>query len=474
MKKVAIYIRVSTQEQAMEGYSIKGQRDKLVSYCKLRGWEIFDIYIDGGYSGTNMDRPGLKKLLDNLDCIDVVLVYKLDRLSRNQRDILFLVEEKFLKNGIDFVSIQENFDTSTPFGRAILGILAVFAQFERETIIERTKLGKERRAREGYWNGGTAPLGYDFIEGKLIINEYEAILVREIFNLYKIYGQNKTAEILNKRGYRTKNDALWNGKAIARIVKNPIYIGKITYKGKTYDGLHPPIISPEEFHNVQNLIARRSKNRSTNSSYLLSGLIWCGFCGARMKATWSKDSKGKKFFYYVCYSVAKHPLHMVKDLNCRGSYWKMEDLDNFVIENVLKLNLNREELIRTYKIFISKNKEYSGTDDSLQILERKIWEIDKQIEKLLDLYRFDEIPINILKNKTDSLYLERNAILEEIERIKSISLDYKKIPMERLLFYFDNFPLIWEEATLEEKRLILSYLIKKIIVADTVKIEFNI
>ena len=146
--KVAIYVRVSTTNQAEEGYSIDEQIDKLEAYCKIKDWTVYKVYTDGGFSGSNTDRPALEKLIKdaNKKKIDTVLVYKLDRLSRSQKDTLFLIEDIFIKNGIEFLSLQENFDTSTPFGKAMIGLLSVFAQLEREQIKERMQLGKLGRA----------------------------------------------------------------------------------------------------------------------------------------------------------------------------------------------------------------------------------------------------------------------------------------------------------------------------------------
>ena len=141
MKKAAIYIRVSTIEQAQEGYSIGEQKERLIAYCKAQDWIIADIYIDGGYSGSNLKRPAIQKLMSETHKFDIVLVHKLDRLSRSQRDTLYLIEEIFLPNKIDFVSMQESFDTSSPFGKAMIGLLAVFAQLEREQIKERLRWG---------------------------------------------------------------------------------------------------------------------------------------------------------------------------------------------------------------------------------------------------------------------------------------------------------------------------------------------
>jgi len=261
MKKVAIYIRVSTQEQANEGYSIAAQQEKLIAYCKAKNWIIYDIYIDGGFSGGNLERPALHKMMRELDKIDAVLVYKLDRLSRSQRDTLYLIEEKFLENNVDFVSLSESFDTTTPFGKAIMGILSVFAQLERETIKERTKLGKEKRAKEGFWRGGgNVPIGYDFIDDKLIVNEYEAMQIREIFRLYS-EGTSLQAigNILNNKGYKTNNGASWSSTQVNRVLRNSTYSGYIEYNDEFYPGIHDPLVDEDIFAKVQILLDNKSK-----------------------------------------------------------------------------------------------------------------------------------------------------------------------------------------------------------------------
>jgi site-specific DNA recombinase len=186
--RVALYLRVSTQEQAKEGYSIGEQEERLKKYCEAMGWDIYKIYIDPGYSGGDTNRPGLQTMIDDVkeNKVDKVVVYKLDRLSRSQLDTLFLIEKVFLANNTDFVSMSENFDTSTPFGRAMIGILAVFAQLEREQIKERMSMGKEARAKEGKWNGGSSvPIGYryDSLADLLILDEWEAMQIEELKDL---------------------------------------------------------------------------------------------------------------------------------------------------------------------------------------------------------------------------------------------------------------------------------------------------
>ncbi|WP_432408450.1 recombinase family protein [Wukongibacter sp. M2B1] len=473
MKRAALYIRVSTQEQALEGYSIDAQRDKLISFCSLKDWSIEDIYVDGGFSGTNMDRPQLQRLLSSLKNIDIILVYKLDRLSRSQKDILYLVEEKFLANNINFVSIMESFDTSSAFGKAMIGILAVFAQLERETIIERTKLGKERRAKEGHWNGGPAPIGYDLIDGKLIINEFEAIQIRKAFDLYRNHGQNKTAEILNEMGYKTKYGN-WKGRSISRILSNPIYIGMVHYKDDIFRGNHKAIISEKEFNNIQEIIKSRSRPRRTNSKYLLGGLMWCGYCGARLKASFSTTGKkGKRFYYYVCYSVSKAPLHMVKDPDCKGHYWNMYDLEKIVLDQVKKYKFDRNKFIDEYHSSYN-NTQINGFKE-VNILENKVLNIQKQIDKLMTLFQLDKIPFDHISQRIGALYKEKHTLEEIIKKhLSNQNHRDSQIPLNTLLTIFNCFNLIWGEATIDEKKLILNKLIKKIVITDSVKIEWNI
>ena len=146
---IALYARVSTQEQAREGYSIEEQADRLKKYCEAIGQQDYSLYIDPGFSGASMERPELRRLIADVErgIISKVIVYKLDRLSRSQKDTLYIIEDVLLANGADFESITERFDTGTPFGRAMIGILSVFAQLEREQITERMKMGKEGRAK---------------------------------------------------------------------------------------------------------------------------------------------------------------------------------------------------------------------------------------------------------------------------------------------------------------------------------------
>ena len=177
---VACYCRVSTENQ-IENYSIDEQRERLEAFCKAKGWVRPEMFVDPGCSGGTLDRPALRSLLDEVKHgkFGTVVVYKLDRLSRSQKDTLWLIEDVFNKYDVSFVSVCENFDTGTPFGKAMIGILSVFAQLEKDQITERFTMGRIGRAKNGLFHGGgNAPTGYDYVDGHLIVNEFEALQVR--------------------------------------------------------------------------------------------------------------------------------------------------------------------------------------------------------------------------------------------------------------------------------------------------------
>lgn len=307
MKRAGLYICVSTLEQAQEGYSIGAQKERLIAFCKAHDWTIMDIYVDGGYTGANINRPGLQKLISE---IDIVLVYKLDRLSRSQKDTLYLIEEVFLPNNVDFVSMSESFDTSTPFGRAMIGILSVFAQLEREQIKERTHMGLIARAKQGlYHGGGKPPIGYnyDHENGKLVINEYEAIQIKKIFEWYSNgMSTDKIAERLKSEGYKNKYKSwdIVNGSTVAKILCNDVYLGVTHFGDVVTENTHEPIITREQFEKTQEIKIKRQEiygDTAFVSAHLLTGMIFCGRCGARYFAKRSYS----RYEYFLCYSRAK-------------------------------------------------------------------------------------------------------------------------------------------------------------------------
>lgn len=306
-KIAAIYIRVSTDFQAEEGYSIDAQKEQLSAYCISKGIKNYAFYIDGGWSGSNIDRPEMQKLIKDIkeDKISHVIVYKLDRLSRSQKDTLYLIEDVFNPHGVDFVSLNESMDTSTPMGRLMLGILSAFAQLERENIRLRTRMGMRERVKSGLWmGGGRIPFGYDYDKEKgILIPNKDAEKVRQV---YKLYIEGKSPQdIANLLGL--KYDKL----AIQILTRKSNY-GIIEYNGEEYQGKHEPIISKETYDIAMKCMLDRSRVRSNTSEYLLTGLMYCGKCGAKMRyQKWGKH--GSKI---VCYSQQSSKPYLVKDPNC--------------------------------------------------------------------------------------------------------------------------------------------------------------
>lgn len=461
--RTALYIRVSTQEQADEGHSISEQQDRMRKYCEAKGWDVINVYTDPGYSGSNTTRPALSKLISDIENshFDMVLVYKLDRLSRSQKDTLFLIEDVFLKNNVDFVSMNENFDTSTPFGRAMIGILSVFAQLEREQIKERMAMGHVGRAKEGYWRGGSgSPIGYDFVDGKLIINEYEAMQVREIYNLF-LEGNtlNGIATILKEK--YTNRYSSWNNAAtIGKILRNTTYIGKIRYIGKEYEGQHEPIVSKEMFDMVQVKYDEFSSKLSNHfkspykGKHLLSGIMFCGNCDARY-FTYSVHSKERGiYYYYKCYSRDGNK-EMKKMDGCKNPTYRLDVLNEKIKDEILELNMDKS------KIEILRNKSLPKSDNHSEIITNRIVEIEKQISKLMDLYQLGTISIDDISNRINPLQKEKENLQNEFINIKKPTTS---LSIEQTYDIISNAQVVFEKGTLEQQKNFINTLINKIVI----------
>lgn len=250
MKRACVYTRVSTDAQGEDGKVSLPEQERMAKACiESKGWSYIRTYEDNGYSGRTTDRPALQQMLSDIvkGEIDAIVIYKLDRLSRKQRDTLSIIEEFLLKNKVDLVSLSETLDTSSPWGRAMIGVLSSFNQLESENIAERTKMGRYATAREGGYAGGKPPLGYRAVEGHLVIVPNEAEIVRKVFSLRK---EGKTlqgiADELNKLGYRSKKGNEFKHSAIQTILNNEeTYFGNYRYGEEGSEGTHEPILTDD-------------------------------------------------------------------------------------------------------------------------------------------------------------------------------------------------------------------------------------
>jgi site-specific DNA recombinase len=476
MKKAALYIRVSTLEQANEGYSVGEQKERLTAFCKARDWIVTEYYIDPGYSGANLDRPAVQKLIAEVKGVDVVLVYKLDRISRSQRDMLYLIEEIFLPNGVDFVSMNESFDTSVPFGRAMIGILSVFAQLEREQIKERTKMGKMARAKEGLFHGGVFyPIGYDYINGRLVPNEYEATQVRKIFEWY-IDGMSpdKIAERLRDEGY-TNRYSSWNeisgGVGVLRVLTSEVYLGRIKYDDVWVEEAHEPLVTREQFDRVKAVRKKRQElygDSAYQSKYLLTGMLFCAQCGARYAV---KHNYGD-YKYYVCYSRARTVKHMAKAEQCENRNWRLDELEGIIESQVKRLLVNPKYLEKLMSDSKKKSKVKKPRGEA-DIIASKIKGLDKQIDKLMNLYQEDGIPIKILSARIDKLYREKTSLEEQLAKIAPPEPE-TNFNEEGIIELLKDFATVWDVSTQEQRRKIIQVLINRIhLDGDKVEIEWS-
>lgn len=384
MKKVAIYIRVSTARQDQEGYSIPLQKERLIAFCKAKGWVVAGIFVDPGHSGSSLERPGMERLIDGVEAgkFDVVLVYKLDRLSRSQKDTLYLIEDVFMANSVDFVSMQESFDTTTIYGIAMVGILSVFAQMERSTIVERTMMGRAGRAEKGLFHGGgTDPIGYDYIDGELVVNEKEAEQVRMVYDLYAS-GHSVTEITRRMDGYRTKHGDWSHTSTVGNVLDNPLYAGTVHFDGATGEGKHDAIIAPGVDRIVKNRRERLRRAEATgDSNFLLTGMMYCGSCGARYFP--NRRPNGK--VVYSCHSRAKKNKKMIKDPNCKAPHIPVEELDAMVEAEVLRLAGDLSLVDEIKKRAATKGS--SHTESRSEEVQR----LDAEIGRLMDLLQYDQL-----------------------------------------------------------------------------------
>lgn len=448
MKKVVIYIRVSTARQDQEGYSIPMQKERLIAYCRAQGWVVSGMYIDPGHSGATLERPGMESLIQGVKAgkYDVVLVYKLDRLSRSQKDTLYLIEDVFMKNDVAFVSMQESFDTSTVFGLAMVGILSVFSQMERSTIVERTMMGRTGRAEKGLFHGGgTEPLGYKYIDGELVVDPVEAQQIRDVYGMYAD-GYSVTEITRRMEGRTTKHGDWSHTGTVSNVLDNPLYAGYIHFDGVLERGQHEAIVPAELNRKVK---ARRKRLRhaeaSGDSDYLLTGIIYCDCCEAR----YFPNKRPNKKVVYSCHSRAKKAKNMVKDPNCKAPHIPMATLDAMVEEEVLRL-IQEPELVEDV---IKKRAASDGSSDSSRSVE--VERLDAEINKLMDLLQYDQLTsVGEIAERIDKAHTERMSIMPKSQADEPRYFDVSGFKM-----VLRDVAFSWEAANLRGRRSFLFQLI---------------
>lgn len=510
-KKVAIYCRVSTVEQAEEGYSIDEQRRRNIEYCEKEGHEVFKVYEDRGISGKNISgRPGLKDLLQDANAgkFDLVIVWKLNRISRKLIDILNIVDT-LDKNKIAFRSLTESFETETPAGKLQLNIMGAIGEFERGTIAENVKMGMIARAREGKWNGGKV-LGYDIVEipsegkkrkeTKLVINEKEAMTVRRIFELYSEgHGYKATVNRVNQEGHRSKKGNPFATATIKEILKNPVYIGKIRYNVRQdwnekrrrninpdpilVDGEHEAIIDTEIWEKVQIILNDRSKthNRVYDSELILSGLLKCPVCGASMTVSMStrkrKDGSKAVNEYYACGNWKNKGTAV-----CNSNSVKAEVADEVVINKLIE-TVNNELLLKKVINNINKNKssKLKPKLDEMNLVNKEIDKLNGKKNSSIELFEDGILTKNELAERVKKLNEEIDTLKFRLDEIKQdvMLAEGEPVPFELVSQVMKKFGQVFNESsTRQQRKQLLNLLVSKVTIdksraIDTIELQIN-
>jgi len=476
--RCAVYTRKSTEEGLHQEFnSLDAQREAAEAYIASQqheGWVCLpDRYDDGGYTGANMERPGLKRLFEDLERggIDCVVVYKVDRLSRSLMDFARMMEA-FEKHQVSFVSVTQHFNTTHSMGRLTLNILLSFAQFEREIISERTRDKIAAARRKGKWAGGMPVLGYDVDAhgSKLVINADESERVRAIFALYlEKQSLIQTGSELNRRGWTTKRWTTRKGherggepfdKArVFRVLSNVVYRGKVRYKDEIHAGEHHAIVDEETFQSVQKML--RSNGRTggmhVRNKYgaLLKGLLYCKPCSRPMMHTYT--SKGNRCYrYYTCYTAQKQGWHA-----CPSKSLPAEQIERFVVEQIRAIG--KDPAVMTMALEQARSQgveETAALESDARIAEREISRIHAEINRVAPNAATDGHAADLLAELHERLRHAEPRLADLREQIQKARRGLvSKADVDSAL---DAFTPLWDALSPREQARVLQLLIQRI------------
>lgn len=511
-KKVAIYARVSTVEQAEEGYSIDEQERLLKEYCQKNDLEVYKTYSDRGISGKDIKhRPELREMLKDSEGkkFDMILVWKINRLSRKLADVLNMVEI-FEKNNVTFKSYSEPFETNTPAGKMQFQMMALIGEFERGTIAQNVKMGMLARAREGKWCGNKV-LGYDIVdvkeslnkkrkETKLVINEKEAEIIRLIFNEYsKGKGYKAITNNLNKQGYKTKRGNDFSVISVKDILANPVYIGKIRYNVRQewsekrrkninpnpilVEGVHDPIIDIELWDKVQKILeSKKGKpSRIYDGEYTLTGILKCPVCGAGMVIMRTtnklKDGTKKRIVYYACGNWKNKGTAV-----CNSNTIRADKANEYVFGRIEELLYNQKivkEIINN--INSTRRSNVEPNKKRLDKIEKELTKLRSKKTKILEAYEEDLITKKELIERKNELDNNMNILEQERQELLIVVNDEAQAEISHNLIkqILQRFGQIMSDCVSREKqKMLLHMIISEITIGkdrtvDSIKLKIN-
>ncbi len=481
--RCAIYTRKSHEEGLEQEFnSLDAQREAAEAYIesqKLQGWEAIPYrYDDGGFSGGTMERPALQRLLEDIDSgkVDIIVVYKIDRLSRSLLDFMKMIE-LFNEKEVSFVSVTQHFSTTDSTGRMFLGILITFAQYEREVIGERIRDKVAAAKRRGKYCGGPAVLGYDVDREnkRLLVNQKEALLVRLIFNRYTQVGSaKKVAQELNEQGYKTKSwvtkkkkervGIKWNTAHVYRLLNNRLYIGEVAYKGENYPAEHEALIDRDTWDKVQALLSENNRAKMSKARVRtvspLSGVIRCGHCDSAMGITYTNKGD-RRYSYYICEKDAKRAVS-----RCPLKRIPAGDIESVVLDQLGAVFRTPTLVAKTY--FAAREIE-AEERERLQVqkkeLEQSLQHVRQEALNLMSPDNDDPDRNSRLPSVNQQAVDLSRQLTNVLARLRVI--DTGKISEGDVSEAFQNVETFWEDLFPLERNRLIQLLVETIEIRET-------
>ncbi len=470
--RCAIYTRKSTDEGLNQDFnSLDAQREAAEAYILSQrhdGWTLVpNEYSDGGYTGANIERPGVRQLLADIEAgkVDCVVVYKVDRLSRSLIDFARMMG-LFEKHGVCFVSVTQQFNTNTPLGRLTLNILLSFAQFEREIISDRTRDKQVAARKKGKWTGGHILLGYDLDSrgGKLAVNPEEADRIREMFRLY-LDGTPvlEIVQLFDKLGWRNKQWTTQDGKLyggsplrrchIYKLLGNVLYTGQVKVGDELFPGEHEAIIDQQTFDLTQKRLKENAwtpgNAHRVKFDALLRGLIYCSCCGSGMYSTYSAN-KERRYRYYVCYRSQQK-----LEGYCTSRAVSAPSVEEAVVKSIRRVGVHPDVLAETARLARQQLAEIiAGLREELNTSNGRVKNLKSQIARLRnsEAARLDEIREQLADGEARAAELRKEILRREKHRIDE----------KELCRTMESFEDVWNAMNLEEQRNLLRQLVEKV------------